>query len=175
VTTETLIKNAKKAYERKEYRQAAKLFSSIAESIPESDDPMQKAEMQNNSSVSWLLAGEPEKALEACLNTDVVFAQGNDIRKQAISLGNQAAAYEALGDTEMAIEKFQVASDLLKEIGDESLRAYVLQNLSGLQLKSGDQFASIATMHTALENKEKLSLKEKFLKKLLRIPFKMMR
>jgi hypothetical protein len=79
-----------------------------------------------------------------------------------------------LGDTEKAIEKFQAASDLLKEIGDESLRAYILQNLSGLQLKSGDQFQSIATMHTALENKEKLSLKEKFLKKLLRIPFKMM-
>lgn len=170
-----LLEKAKKAYGKKEYFQAAQLYAAIADSISETDNALQKAEMRNNSSVAWLLANEAENALAAALDTDLVFAEAGDLRRQAIALGNQAAAHDVLGELTLAIEKYQEASGLLKEINDDDLRAYVLQNLSALQLRTGDQFQSIATMHTALESKKKLSLKEKFLKKLLRVPFKIMR
>ena len=169
------IQQAKQAYKKKEYRRAAELFARIAAEIPASEDILLKAEMYNNSSVAWLQAGEAQQALDAVLGTDAIFADAGDTRRQSMALGNQAAAYEALGQYEKALELYNQASELMKEIDDEDLRAYILQNIAALQLRSGDQLQSMASMHTALENKKKLSSKEKFLKRLLRIPFKLMR
>lgn len=166
------IDKAKKAYDKKDYRHAAEIYAVVAEQISEKENPVQKAELKNNSSVAWLLAGNPEAALTAALGTDLVFEDANDPRRQAMALGNQAAAYEALGQLQDAIEKYQSASVILKDINDDDLRAYVLQNLAALQLRTGDQFQAVATMHTALEKKKKLSFRERFLKKVLRIPFK---
>ncbi len=170
-----LIQEAKKAYENKEYRQAAELFQNVAEQQISLGDPLMEAEMKNNCSVAWLQAGEPQKSLAVVLGTDQVFAEANDPRRQAMALGNQAAALEALGSLSEAMDKYQTAADIFKDIHEEDLRAYVLKNLSALQLRTGDQLQAIASMHTALENKKKLGLKEKFLKKFLRIPFKMLR
>ncbi|MCE5206886.1 MAG: hypothetical protein LLG42_01085 [Chloroflexi bacterium] len=170
-----LIQEAKKAYENKEYRQAAELFQNVAEQQIFLGDPLMEAEMKNNCSVAWLQAGEPQKSLDVVLGTDQVFAEANDPRRQAMALGNQAAALEALGSLSEAMDKYQTAADIFKDIHEEDLRAYVLKNLSALQLRTGDQLQAIASMHTALENKKKLGLKEKFLKKFLRIPFKMLR
>ena len=172
---EELVQTAKKAYEEKEYRQAADQYQLAAQDYQRAGDLLLAAEMRNNCSVCWLQAGDAQRALEAVVGTEDVFAAANDKRRQAMALGNQAAALDALRQLQEAIEKYEQAAELLKEIGDNDLRTYVLQNLSGLQLRTGNQFQSLATMHTALENKKKLSLKERFLKKLLRLPFKIMR
>ncbi len=175
MTTSELSKQAKQAYDRKEYTQAAGLFFSAAQSFHNQEDALQAAEMLNNCSVAWLQAGEAQKALDAAEGTDSIFADAADLRRQAMALGNQAAALEALGKLEDAINKYQSASDILKDIDDKELRTYVLQNLAALQLRTGDQYQSLATMQAALEHKKKLSIKERFLKKLLRIPFKLMK
>lgn len=169
------VEEAKKAYEKKDYRQAARLFSDAANRLEADGDILMAAEIKNNCSVSWLQAGEPQSALDAALGTDQIFANAKDLRRQAISLANQAAALDDLGSLTDALNMYQIAADLLKTIHEDDMRAYVLKNISTLQLRSGDKLQSLATMNAALENKKKLGFKEKLLKKLLRIPFKMMR
>jgi hypothetical protein len=175
VTDSLIEKNARKAYEKKDYSLAARLYAEAAGQIGPNGDQLARAELMNNCSVAWLQAGEPQKSWEAVRETDLIFAEACDTRRQAMALGNQASALEALGSLPEAMEKYQVAADLLKDLHEDDLRAYVLQNLAALQLRNGDQLLSLATMHTALENKKKLGAKEKLLKKLLRIPFKMIR
>lgn len=166
-------KQAHKAYENKKYRQAAELFEALAGQYAAREDALNAAEMRNNSSVAWLQAGEAQKSLDAAAGTDQVFAEAGDSKREAMALGNQAAALEALGNISEAITKYEAAAEIFHAIHEEDLRVYVLQNLSALQLKTGDHLQSLASMHNALENKKKLGMKEKFLKKLLRIPFKM--
>lgn len=173
MTDNDLEKQAQKAYANKQYRQAAELFETLTGQYADQGDILNAAEMRNNSSVAWLQAGEAQKSLDAALETDQIFSEAGDSKRGAMALGNQAAAYEALGNIPQAILKYQTAADIFHAIHEEDLRVYVLQNLSALQLKTGDHLQSLASMHNALENKKKLGLKEKFLKKLLRVPFQM--
>jgi hypothetical protein len=100
-----------------------------------------------------------------------VFADAGDLRRQAIALGNQAAAYEALGELEAAAGAYQESSRLLKEIGDHELRPAVMQSLSAVQLRLGQQMDALVTMQAGLEEIEKPNLKQKLVKKILRSPF----
>lgn len=170
-----LSKKAKAAYKAGEYKKAAELFNDAANGFSLTGDKFMVAEMLNNQSVALLQNKDPESALRVILETDRVFAEAGDTRREAMTYGNQGAAYEALGKFEEALVKYQKAADLLKETDDKELRAYVLQSLSTLQLKTGNQLQSLATMQAALESKKKLSLKDRLLKKLLKIPFKMAR
>jgi len=85
-------------------------------------------------------------------------------------LGNTGAALEALGRLEEAIQAYQMSSDLLKETGDKAMRVHVMQSLSALQLRTGRQMESMATMQFGLEEIEKPSLTQRTLQKLLKIP-----
>ncbi len=97
-----------------------------------------------------------------------------DQKRQALALGNQAAALEALGRTKQAIELYERSAELLKTLGENELRSITLQTLSALQLKNKRQFEAMATMQAALASKKKLSAKEHLLKRLLRVTFQLL-
>jgi tetratricopeptide (TPR) repeat protein len=127
--------------------------------------------MLNNASVAYLQGDQPDLALESALGTDQVFADSGDTKRQAIALGNQAAAYQALGQLEPALEAYQASADLLKEIGDQDLRPSVMQALSAVQLRLGKQMEALISMQAGLDGVEKPSLKQKLMKKILQSPF----
>jgi protein subunit release factor A len=81
---------------------------------------------------------------------------------------------EALNRLKEALERYKNASNLLKQSGDKEMRAMVLANISSLQLRTGDQLQALASMDAALDHKKKLSLKERLLQKLLKVPFDFM-
>lgn len=162
-----IVARAKVQYEAQEFQQAAGLFAAAAESYRQAGDRLTAAEMENNRSVSLLQAGDAQGALEAALNTDAVFAEAGDVRRQAMALANQAAAHAELKHIEPAYELYLRSSDLLKSVGEKDMRAHVLKRIAGLQTLRGDRYAAMATLHTALENSQKLSLKERALKGLM--------
>jgi tetratricopeptide (TPR) repeat protein len=166
-------KQAENAYKSGDYQEAARLYREAARDAESNQNHPLAAEMKNNCSVALLQAGDAAGALEAVLDTDQVFAQSGDRKKQAMALGNRAAALEGLGKLKEAVEAYQQASELLKDLNEPEMRSYVLKNLSALQLRTGSQFEALATMQTALDSQKKLSLRQRFLKKLLEIPFKM--
>lgn len=171
ITIEQLKKEAESAYKTKDYTAAAQAYEAVADAYSHIDETVQAAEMRNNASVAYLQGKQAQKAFDAVEHTDQVFADAGELRKQAIALGNQAAALEALNQLEAAANKYQESSSLLKQIGDHELRATVMQALSGVQLRLGQQMDALVTMQAGLEEIEKPNFKQKLVKKILRSPF----
>ncbi len=166
-----LKQEAERAYKKKDYLTAAASFQSAAEGYTHNGEQLEAAEMLNNASVAYLQGKQPEYALETALNTDKFFAAAGDKKRQAIALGNQAAAYEALSRLEAAADAYQASSELLKEIGDQKLRPAVMQSLSAVQLRLGQQMEALVTMQAGLDDVENPGFKQKLIKKVLRSPF----
>lgn len=160
------------AFKKGEFSAAASTFRAAREGYRINGDELATAEMANNLSVSLLQAGEAAQALEAALRTDQVFEQSGDTKRQAMAIGNQAAALEALGRPEDAIEKYERCAELLAQVGDLDTRLTVMQSLSALQLKHGRQFEALATMQAGLNGIKHPSPKHRLLRKLLQMPFK---
>jgi tetratricopeptide (TPR) repeat protein len=161
------LNNAQTAYEGENYDEAALWYERAETAFQDAGDPLNAAEMANNRSVALLRAGKAQKAFQAAKGTDTTFAQAGDERRQAIALGNQAAAVEAMGKLDEAIQLFQQSNQILKQANHPALRIFVLQSLSALYLRRWRFIEALVAMEAALDLKDKLSLREKFLKKLL--------
>ena len=161
--------NAKNAYEAGEFLNAASLFEQAASQFSTQGDELMTAEMHNNSSVAFLKGGNPRRALDAAVGSDQTFAAAGDVRRQAMALGNIAAAQEELHDFEAARENYSRSAELFKEIGERDLRATVLEHLSALQFRTGKRIEALFSMETAIESKNKLAAKDCLLKSLIGI------
>lgn len=170
---QTLAQQAKTAYQRGEYLSAAQLFLQAAQGFTQTNAPLDAAEMQNNASVAFLQAGDAEKSLQALADSEAVFAAANDLQRYALAIGNRASALDTLNRIQEAEQAYQQAADLLQQIGDHASRLHLMQAYSAMQLRTGKQLQALATMHAGLENAPKLSLQQRFLKKLLQIPMNM--
>ncbi len=151
-TAQTLIQQAGNAYRAGQFPQAAEGYLKAQQLLLESGEKIKAAEAANNASVALLQSGNAQKALDACLGTEQIFEQAGDLRYQAIALGNQAAALDALNRLEEALARYQLCSDLFKKIGDQENRAYVLKSISSLQIRTGHQLEALASMDAALQN-----------------------
>jgi len=174
LSTKQLVDEAQRAYKRGEYLSAGRGYEAAAESYQVSGEQVMAAEMLNNSSVAYLQSGDGDAALRVVKDTPAVFAQAGDLRRQGIALGNLGAALEAVGSKEAALEAYRQSADLLQQAGEDSLRANVLQSISALQMKTGHQLEALATMQAGIEGLDHPSPKQRFLKKLLNLPFKIM-
>ncbi len=170
-----LGKEAQAAYQRGDYGAAAKSFQAAAQSLAAAGDKTSEAEMLNHASVAFLQAGDAQSAFRAVDGTPATFAAAGDVRRQGLALGNLGAALDALNRKPEAVEAYQQSAELLEQAGESEMRAHVLQSLSKLQLRSGRQIEALATMEAGISGFERPTLKQRFLKKLLRLPFKFLR
>jgi len=175
LSLQELSQQALAAYNSSEYHKAASIFASLAEDYTKVGENLNAAEALNNRSVALLKAGLADEALQAVLGTDQIFASAGDTKREAQALANQAAALEALKKNTEALNVYRHSAELLEQIGDKESLTYVMQSISGLQLRMGKQFDAMASMDAALASKKNLSLKERLLKKLLHMPFKMLK
>jgi tetratricopeptide (TPR) repeat protein len=165
----------KRAYQAKNFTQAAAAFSQAAQSFLANGQAVDAAEAANNASVAYLQAGDAASALQAAEGSDSVFAAAGETRKQGMALANQAAALDGLGRLEDSLARYTLAAELLKQIGADEMRALVLKNISTLQLRTGKQLQALASMDAALDHQPRLSLRERLLHKLLRVPLDMLK
>ena len=127
--------------------------------------------MANNRCVSLLQLNQGQQALEAVRGTDQVFAEAGDIKKQAIALANLGTALEEVGEKEQALDHFQRSAELFSQIGEDELQVQVTRSASALQLKDRKPLGALASMRRGLGELEKPSLVQRWLKKLLDIPY----
>jgi tetratricopeptide (TPR) repeat protein len=167
-----IIEQAKQDYQNENYQAAIDGFKTALEAYEAEGKAFEAAEMANNLSVVYLQNKKKKQALEVVLGTEKIFEQHNDVVKQAMALGNQAAALEALKRFDEAEQAYQKSADLLAETGEEELRGYVLQSLSALQLRSGRHLDGLISMKSGLDGQEKLSLRKRILRWILKIPFR---
>jgi tetratricopeptide (TPR) repeat protein len=169
-----LAKKGKNTYERGDYLAAAQAFKAASQGYTSAGNKLTAAEMDNNASVAYLQAGEAESALTAVVGTAEIFAQAGDLRRQGMAIGNYAAALEALERLDEADQAYRESAEILKQAGEDALRANVMQSLSTLQFRTGKQLQALATMKAGLEDIKKPSPRQRFLKRLLNIPFDML-
>jgi tetratricopeptide (TPR) repeat protein len=163
-----LAEQGKQAFRNKRFDEAAGLFRQAAEAYALDRADLMTAEMRNNLSVALLQAEKPQESLDAALDTDRVFEQIGDRRRQGMALGNQAAALEALGRYDEAVEKYEHAASLFAEAGEGDLRSMVMKSSAAIKLKTGRLTDSAFKMIGALDAKEKPGFLERILKFFLR-------
>jgi tetratricopeptide (TPR) repeat protein len=171
---EQIAAEAQAAYKAGDYAEAAKSYQAAEESYRLVGDLLSAAEAANNCCVSLLQAGRAKDAFEAVKGTVEIFEEASDLRRQAMALGNQAAALEAGKRLEDALSDYQKAADLFKQIGENELYTSTMQALSALQLRTGRQLEALATMKAGVDKIERPGLKNRFLKKILEIPFRLL-
>jgi tetratricopeptide (TPR) repeat protein len=175
INPQQLAEEGQADYNKGEYMSAAKLYKAAADGYLSAGDELLAAEMANNCSVAFLKGGNAESALEAVRYTDGVFAGRGDTLRQAMALGNQAAALEGLKQLDKAIIIYGQSAELLKQLGESELRAYVLQSISTIQLRRGQYLEAYGTMGEGVMGLDKPNLKQKLLKSLMQLPFKFLR
>ncbi|HRQ25119.1 MAG TPA: hypothetical protein PLF42_16955 [Anaerolineales bacterium] len=163
-----LDRDGKQAFENKKFDEAAELFRRAAEGYTQGRAGLLAAEMMNNTSVALLQAGKPREALDAALDTDKIFAGANDLKRQAMALGNQAAALHELKRSEEALEKYELAAELFSRVGEGELRSYVKKAAAAIRLKDGSVTAAAYNMIGSLDSKTNPTLFERILRFLLR-------
>jgi tetratricopeptide (TPR) repeat protein len=171
---EQMVERSKIEFRNGEYKSAIQGFLDAHKYFLDSNDSLAAAEMANNLSVAYLQAGQKKKALEIVQGTDLIFEEAGDTLKQAMALGNLAAALEALKQYKPAEEAYQRSADLFGVCGEKEFQSTVLKSLSALHIRQGKQLESIFSMQQSLDNQPTLSLKEKFLKRILKLPFKLL-
>lgn len=174
LSPQQLAAEGKSAYEKGDYSAAADAFEAASVGYKSAADLLSAAEMANNHSVALLQAGEAQRSLEAVLGTDEIFAEAGDIRRQAMALGNQGAALEALKRLDEAIDAYERSAELLTQVEDKETRVSVMQALSALQLRRGRQLEALATMQAGLSGVKHPTPKQRMLRRLLELPFKFM-
>ncbi len=173
LSPQKLADEGQAAYKRGDYEASATAFQASIQAYTAANDPLAAAEMANNCCVALLQADQAEAALKVVEGTDQIFAEANDLRRQGMALGNRATALEVLERFDEAVEAYQQSAALLQQAGEDQLRASAMQSLSMLQFRMGRQLQALASMQNGLEGVKKPSPRQKFLQKLVKIPFNM--
>ena len=163
-----LAEEGKRAFAAGHYAEAARLFSEASRGFTLGQDGLHAAEMDNNRSVALLKDNRPEQALEAAAGTDKIFETSADTKKQAMALGNQAAALEALKRFDEALPLYERAVELFELSGEKDMRALVLKSMAAIRLKQGKLNEAGMEMVGALGAVEKPNLLQRILKFILR-------
>lgn len=159
----------KSAYQNKKFKESADLFRQAAEGYTLARAGLMAAEMKNNMSVALLQGGQPQEALDAALGTEQIFAGVKDIKRQAMALGNQAAALEALKRYDEAIVNYELSAGLFKQVNEGDLRSMVMKSAAAIKLKTGRLTESAFKMIGSLDAKETPGFFERILNFFLRL------
>lgn len=162
-------------YRKGEYLSAARLYKAAADGFLASGNELLAAEMANNCSVAFLNGGNAEGALDAAMGTYMVFANKGDTLRQAMAIGNQAAALEKLKRWDEAVTAYKKSAEMLEELKEFELRAYVLQSISSLQMRKSHYLEAYATMREGVMRLDKPNIKQRLLKSLMQLPFKFLK
>lgn len=158
----------KQAFQEKRFDEAAEYFRQAAEGYTLERAILLAAEMKNNMSVALLQAGKPQASLDAALCTDETFASANDIKRQAMAVGNQAAALEELKRYEEALERYERSAELFRQAGEDDLRSMVMKSAAAIKLKTGNITESAFKMMGSLDAKRTPGFFERILKFFMR-------
>src|SRR5512143_2007333 len=164
-----LGEEGKLAFQEGQYEPAVQKFQEAADGYASLNDKVNAAEMKNNLSVALLKLGRGQAALEAVLGTGQVFAGANDLRREGMALGNEAAALEALKRWDDALAAYERSAERFQQAGDGDLRSMVLKSAAAIKLRRGKVSESAFKMIGSLEAKDKPSIFERFLRWMLRV------
>ncbi len=162
------------AYREGRLEEAIDGFTAARQAFLAKGDQGKEAEMASNLSVALLQVGQPQEALEAVKDTPTVFLNLGDSSRAAQAYGNLGSALDACGDHDRAEVAYRHAIDLFANLGDTERHNYTLQALSRLQLRRGKPLEAVTTMQVGLDDRPSLNFRDRLLRRLLRLPFRLL-
>jgi len=162
------------AYEAGNYSAAADMFQKAEQACKTAGDVLQAAEMANNRSVALLQTGDAQAAYDACAGTEMIFKNAGDTLREGLALGNMAAALKELGRKDESLKLFHLSADRLKKAGDKENLAVVHKTISAIEMEKGDNLGAMSSMLEALQVKDKLTLRERFMRWLFSVASRLM-
>jgi tetratricopeptide (TPR) repeat protein len=172
LTPQKLASEGQAAYQKGDYSKAVLDFAAAEQAYRAQGDELQASEMANNRSVALLQAEDHQAALQAVEGTIEIFLGADDQRRLAMALGNRAAALEALGRFDEAMENYEESANIFNRLGEQEMRLEVMRSLSALQLKTGRSLQALASMQAGVDGLEKPSIKQRLLKRILALPYR---
>jgi tetratricopeptide (TPR) repeat protein len=166
---QTMKDQASQRYQEGDFEQAADLFAKAAQAYQDAGDALTAAELRNNQSVALLQNDDAQSALDAALDTDAIFAEAGDVRRQGLAIGNQAAALEELKRIDEALERYQVSADLLEQADEDQMRALVMQSVAWIYIRRGKFFEGLFAMNSGLRSVKNPTLKQRILRTILKL------
>jgi len=155
-----------KLFEQHDYEAAARAFQDARDAFMQDDNHDMAAEMSVNIGLVHRALGESQQALEMMQEALRHFQSQDDKLRTAQVLGNLGGVYMALNDKEHAELSYRQASNLFKEIGEDTLYSETLMALGAMQFRDGKVMAGAATYGVALENRDDLTAPQRIIKML---------
>jgi tetratricopeptide (TPR) repeat protein len=171
---EQLEKQGMQAFKRGRFDDAAQAFRQARWGYEQLGQDVRAAQAANSLCVALLQAGKHEQALEAVRGTPQLLHQAGEMALEAQATGNLASALEACGHSAEAEAAYRKAADDFMKLGDQENRAHTLKALSQLQLRRGRPLEASVSMQAALESQPDAGLRQRWLRKLLDWPFRLL-
>ena len=162
------------AYQKGDFATAAARFDEAASAFRAEGDRAMAAEMMNNLGVAHRAAKNYSAALPALETALAEFRALDDKPRTAQALGNLGSALLETGDLKRAADALNDSLSLLDPQKDKVARSEVLRVLGEVRLKQGKFLDGMADYEAGLRDVEKPSAQQRWLKKLLEKPLKML-
>lgn len=164
-TIETLLSQGRASFRQKQYQLAVDQFQQALESC--SQDTAEFAEISNDLAVTLIFLQQASRSLPHLEKALGIYSSSDDPYHCAITLGNRATAYEAMGKHKEALKDYRHAVDLLKNTPHQDEYMLLRKAQSNLQLKKGRFLEAIVSMDAALHKQDPQNIRDRILKWLL--------
>jgi tetratricopeptide (TPR) repeat protein len=160
-------------YRQGQAAQAVEMFLELQETYQAQGNVLKADEMANNMAVALLELDQAEKAVELVENTPDRFLSADKPVLAAQAYGNLGAALAASGRIEEAEQAYRQSLQIFQQQGHDEGMTFAGQALSQLQLKQGRALEALASMESSLDSQKKPGLRQRLLRKLLKLPFRL--
>jgi len=167
-SAQELADEGKLAYQKDKLNEAANLFAASALAYERAGNATDAAEMKNNQAVILLRLKQPEEALKLLDGTPAIFSAAGDKSRFAMSLGNEGTAYEDLRRYDEAVQSYQQAAELFDELGEEQMRAMMLESITAINARRGKLMDSYIAAVDGMAGVKKPTFRQRVLKLLMR-------
>lgn len=167
-SAQELAEEGKRAYQDDKLNEAANLFAASAVAYERAGNPTDAAEMKNNQAVVLLRLKQPEEALKLLEGTPAIFSAAGDKNRFAMALGNEGTAFEDLRRYDEAVQRYQQAAELFDELGEEQMRAMMLESVTAINARRGKLMDSYIAAVDGMAGVKKPTFRQRVLKLLMR-------
>ena len=162
-------------YEAGQLARAQAAFSEAAIEYRSAGDLAMAGEMLNNVGVVQRGLKEWEAALAAVEAALTLFRELNDRQREAQALGNLGSIRMEMNDLDEAGKALSEAVEIYNELDEREERGFVLNLLGQVRIKQGRHYDGLLDLEAGLADREQLSGQQRWLKKLLKLPAKLLR
>lgn len=156
------------------YAKAIEAFAHAQAAYEQADDWASAAEVLNNQGVVYRMLQQWDKAKVAFTEARTRFAQLGDHSRQAQATSNLGMLANARGQPKEAVSYFDEAISAFREQGDRPRESDTWRALSLAHFKQRHWLDALAAYSMALDCAPRLSLGQRFLRWLFRIPLKLL-